>query len=143
VCLREKGNYTFKHEDHVRSRRTLLIALCTRDSLLETGHLLYKWRNESINFHRLLSISDFIKRICARLSIVHVTYTVTKCVHMRFRNLTFIRGRYTLFNYSSYIRLWLVNFLLLEPHPLLLLLIVDHGWILGPISPTSVRLTNG
>jgi len=31
------------------------------------------------------------------------------------------------FNYSSYIRLWLVNFLLLLPHPLLLLLIVDHA----------------
>jgi len=30
-------------------------------------------------------------------------------------------------NYSSYIRLWLVNFLLLQPHPLLLLLIVDHA----------------
>jgi len=28
-------------------------------------------------------------------------------------------------NYSSYIWLWLVNFLLLQPHPLLLLLIVD------------------
>jgi len=30
-------------------------------------------------------------------------------------------------NYSSYIRLWLVNFLLIQPHPLLLLLIVDHA----------------
>jgi len=30
-------------------------------------------------------------------------------------------------NYSSYIRLWLVNFLLFQPHPLLLLLIVNHN----------------
>jgi len=30
-------------------------------------------------------------------------------------------------NYFSYIRLWLVNFLLLQLHPLLLLLIVDHA----------------
>jgi len=30
-------------------------------------------------------------------------------------------------NYSSYIRLWLVNFLILQHHPLLLLLIVDHA----------------
>jgi len=29
-------------------------------------------------------------------------------------------------NYSSYIRLWLVSFLLLQPH-LLLLFIVDHA----------------
>jgi len=33
-------------------------------------------------------------------------------------------------NYSSYIRLWLVNFLLLQPHPLLLLLIVDYALLL-------------
>jgi len=45
-------------------------------------------------------------------------------------------------NYSSYIRLWLVNFLLFQPHPLLLLLIVDHAWhaSIYSISPGVHRL---
>jgi len=57
-------------------------------------------------FHRLLSISDWfqvrsVSRICARSSIVYVTYTIDKCAHMHETEGTFREAHMRIFVYNS------------------------------------------